>query len=117
LQAIYFGAIIKKKQGGNHMKISAKKERDIARESVIATALELFATKYEDVMLTESNQFCFPLVGVNGTELYGRVTISIPTGSKGEPFNGYELAKDYVFRCEEVEAKAKAKAEEKKNAK
>ena len=96
------------------MKISATKERSLARESVIAKALELFATEYEDVMLIESNQFCFPLVGVNGTELYGRVTISIPTGSKGEPFNGYELAKDYVFRCEEAEAKAKAKAEEKK---
>ena len=33
--------------------------------------------------------------------------------TKGEPFNGYELAKDYVFRCEEAEAKAKAKAEAK----
>ena len=93
------------------MKISAKKERDIARESVIAKALELFATEYEDVMLIESNQFCFPLVGVNGTELYGRVTISIPTGAKGELFNGYELAKDYVFRCEEAEAKKKEKEE------
>ena len=93
------------------MKISPKKERDIARESVIASALELFATQYDDVMLIESNQFCFPLVGVNGTELYARVTVSIPTGTKGEPFNGYELAKDYVFRCEEAEAKAEAKAE------
>ena len=89
------------------MKISNKVERDMARESVISKALELFATEYEDVMLIESNQFCFPLVGVNGTELYGRVTISIPTGTKGEPFNGYELAQDYVFRCEEAEAKAK----------
>ena len=93
------------------MKISAKKERDMARESVIATALELFASKYDDVMLIESNQFCFPLVGVNGTELYARVTISVPTGAKGEPFNGYELAKDYVFRCEEAEAKKNKKEE------
>ena len=50
------------------MKISAKKERDMARESVISKALELFASEYDDVMLIESNQFCFPLVGVNGTE-------------------------------------------------
>lgn len=95
------------------MKISNKVERDMARESVISKALELFATEYEDVMLIESNQFCFPLVGVNGTELYGRVTISIPTGTKGEPFNGYELAQDYVFRCEEAEAKAKEREAEK----
>ena len=95
------------------MKISAKKERDLAREEIITKALELFSTEFDDVMLIESNQFCFPLVGVNGTELYARLTVSIPTGAKGEPFNGYELAKDYVFRCEEAEAKAKAKAEEK----
>ena len=96
------------------MKISATKERDIARESVISKALELFSTEYEDVMLIESNQFCFPLVGVNGTELYARLTVSIPTGAKGEPFNGYELAQDYVFRCEEAEAKAKEREAEKK---
>ncbi len=95
------------------MKISNKVERDMARESVISKALELFASEYDDVMLIESNQFCFPLVGVNGTELYGRVTISIPTGTKGEPFNGYELAQDYVFRCEEAEAKAKEREAEK----
>ena len=96
------------------MKISAKQERDMARESVISKALELFSTEYEDVMLIESNQFCFPLVGVNGTELYARLTVSIPTGAKGEPFNGYELAQDYVFRCEEAEAKAKEREAEKK---
>jgi hypothetical protein len=48
------------------MNMSAKKERDLARESVISKALELFATEYDDVMLIESNQFCFPLVGENG---------------------------------------------------
>ena len=85
----------------------------MARESVISRALELFSTEYEDVMLIESNQFCFPLVGVNGTELYARLTVSIPTGTKGEPFNGYELAQDYVFRCEEAEAKAKEREAEK----
>ena len=85
----------------------------MARESVISKALELFSTEYEDVMLIESNQFCFPLVGVNGTELYARLTVSIPTGTKGEPFNGYELAQDYVFRCEEAEAKAKEREAEK----
>lgn len=95
------------------MNISPKKERDMARESVISKALELFSTEYEDVMLIESNQFCFPLVGVNGTELYARLTVSIPTGAKGEPFNGYELAQDYVFRCEEAEAKAKEREAEK----
>ena len=57
------------------MKISAKKERDMARESVISKALELFASEYDDVMLIESNQFCFPLVGVNGTELYAVMQI------------------------------------------
>ena len=48
-------------------------------------------------MLIESNQFCFPLVGVNGTELYGRVTISIPTGTKGEPFNTSVMAAMHVY--------------------
>ena len=95
------------------MKISAKKERDLAREEVMQNAITLFSNLYDDVMLIESNQFCFPLVGVNETELYARVTISIPTGAKGEPFNGYELAQDYVFSCEEAEAKAKEREAEK----
>ena len=96
------------------MKMSIKKERDLAREAVMTEALARFSEAYDDVMLIESNQFCFPIVGDNGSELYAKVTVSIPTGSKGEPFNGYELAQDYVFRCEEAEAKAKARAEKKK---
>ena len=67
------------------MKISAKKERDLAREKIIRIALELFSTEFDDVMLIESNQFCFPIVGCNDSDLYARVTISIPTGTKSEP--------------------------------
>ena len=98
------------------MAISAKKERDLVRAEVIEKSLELYSAVYDDVMLIDSNQFCFPLVGVNGTELYARITVSIPTGAKGEPFNGYELAQDYVFKCEE-DARKKSEREAEKERK
>ena len=96
--------------------VSAKHERDTLRAQVVQTSLDLFGSVYDDVMLIDSNQFCFPLGGENGTELYARVTISIPTGTKGEPFNGYDLAQDYVFKCEE-DARKKAEREAEKERK
>jgi len=96
------------------MAISDKKERDLKREEVIAEILTILADSnsalIDDVMQIKSNEFCFPVVGCNGTELFAKIAISIPTGSKDEPFDGYALAQDYLFKLEEDKRKAEERA-------
>ena len=95
------------------MAITETAERNLLRAQVVEKSLELFSAVYDDVMLVKSNKFCFPLVGCEGSELYAEVTISIPKGAKGEPYNGYELAQDYAFKVEEDKRKAAERKAEK----
>lgn len=99
------------------MAISAKVERDMLREQMFNEILRLVTESdselIDDVMLIKANKFCFPCIGCNGTELYTEVTVSVPTGSKDEPYNGYERAQDYVFALEEKKRKAEERAAEK----
>jgi hypothetical protein len=54
-------------------------------------------------------------VGCEDNEYFLVLTFKVPTGAnKGtEPYDGYEMAQDYIHACEEKENKRKAKAEEK----
>lgn len=104
------------------MAISAKVEMDTLRGELFNEILDLVVAsgKYDDVMLIKSNRFCFPCIGMNGTELFCEVTVSIPKGTKSEPYDGYALAKDYAFKLSEKEQKAKerkAEAERKRKEK
>ena len=69
----------------------------------------------EDVLRVKSNEIAIPCVGCEDNEYFLVVNFKVPTGAnKGlEPYDGYELAKDYIHICEEKAEKAKAKAEEK----
>lgn len=75
--------------------------------------------KGEEVLLIKSNQLCLPVVDKAGNELFIKVVVSIPNGSKDPetgamiPFDGYEEALGY-----EVELKnKKQKREEQKKKK
>ena len=96
------------------MAISDKQERDNLRNRITQDIAEKLGEKFDDVMYIESNQLVFPEVGEKGPELFVRITISVPTGSKGETYDGQTLAQDYVFKCEENERKRKEKEAEKK---
>lgn len=67
----------------------------------------------EEVLLIGSNQLCFPIVDKAGNELFIKVVVSIPNGSKDPetgaiiPFDGYEEALGY-----EVELKNKKQKQE-----
>lgn len=100
------------------MAISAKVERDTLRQQMFDEIVRILSESdselIDDVMIVKSNKFCFPCIGCNGTELYTEVTVSVPTGSKDEPYNGYERAQDYVFTLEEKKRKQTEREAEKK---
>ena len=97
------------------MAVSKKVEMEIIRNKYLELVGEFLASLDEEVMKVESNQIAFPCVGCEDNEYWCKITFTVPTGAnKGtEPYDGYELAKDYMRKCEEKEEKAKQKAKEK----
>lgn len=72
------------------------------------------ALKDEEILLTNSNEFCIPWVDDEGREGYITLTFRIPKGSRdGEAYNGYEVAEDYKLKVAEREAKEKEREEKK----
>ena len=67
------------------------------------------------MLRVKSNEIAIPVVGCEGNEDFLVVTVKVPTGAnKGtEPYDGYEMAKDYERGLEAKEEKRKAKEAEK----
>lgn len=97
------------------MAVSRKVEREILRKDFLARVSDFFASEGEEVLLVKSNEIAIPVVGCEGNEDYIVITVKVPTGAnKGlEPYNGHELAKDYVFNLAEKERKAEERKAEK----
>ena len=97
------------------MAVSRKIERELIRKSFLEKVSQFLAESGEEVLLVKSNEIAIPVVGCEGNEDFLVLTFKVPTGAnKGlEPYDGYELAQDYVRSLAEKEEKAKAKAEEK----
>ena len=68
------------------MAMTEKRARDMKRDAIAQTVYELIEQLGEEVMWTKSNELCFPCVDELGNEQFARITISIPTGSKGRIF-------------------------------
>ena len=96
------------------MAISRKVEREILKEQYLQKVIDLFVTD-EEVLRTKSNEICFPVVGSEGNEDFIVITVKIPTGAnKGtEPYDGYEIAKDYEMKLEDKKEKERKKKEAK----
>jgi len=97
------------------MAVSKKVEMELIRNKYFSLVNEFLESMGEETMQVESNQIAFPCVGCEDNEYWCKITFTVPTGAnKGtEPYDGYELARDYERKCKEKEEKAKAKAEEK----
>ena len=97
------------------MAISRKAERELIRKEYLEMVSKFLNHAGEEVLLVKSNEIAIPVVGCEGNEDFLVITFKVPTGAnKGtEPYDGYEMAKDYVHNLAEKEAKAKAKAEAK----
>ena len=96
------------------MAISRKVEREILKEQYLQKVINLFVAD-EEVLRTKSNEICFPVVGSEGNEDFIVITVKIPTGAnKGtEPYDGYEIAKDYEMKLEDKKEKERKKKEAK----
>ena len=91
----------------------ANKKFDSVRDDVLARVKELLA-KDNDVLRTNSNELCIPIVAEDGDEGYLVLTFKVPTGSRdGDVYDGYSMAQDYEMKCAEKKAKAEKSAQEK----
>ena len=90
------------------------KEFDSIRTQFMGAVRSRFEASKYDVLATGSQEFCIPVVNESGEEGYIVITFKIPKGSRdGEPYDGYEVAKDYAFHLEEKARKDKERAEAK----
>lgn len=94
-------------------KMTEKVARDNARAMFVEQLMEYFYEKGEEVLQTKSNEFVFPIVDELHNDQFLRVTVSVPTGTKDDPYDGYAMAQEYDMKCKENEAKAKKKEAEK----
>lgn len=88
--------------------------REAIREEYME-AIKIFLEKEKDeVLQVASNEFAIPVVRADGEEDYIVITFKMPTGSRdGDGYDGYALAADYTFKCEEKRKKEEAKKAEK----
>lgn len=97
------------------MAVSRKVERELIRNKYLEVITDALLALDEDVLRVKSNEIAIPVVGCEGNEDFLVVTVKVPTGAnKGtEPYDGYEMAKDYERGLEAKEEKRKAKEAEK----
>jgi len=97
------------------MAVSKKVEMELLRVKYLELVGEFLASLDEDVLRVKSNEIAIPCVGCEDNEYFIVINFKVPTGAnKGlEPYDGYEMARDYIHTLEEKEEKAKAKAKAK----
>lgn len=97
------------------MAVSRKIERELLRNQYIETITNALLELDEDVLRVKSNEIAVPVVGCEGNEDFIVITVKVPTGAnKGtEPYDGYEMAKDYERGLEAKAEKKRAKDAEK----
>ena len=97
------------------MAVSRKVEREIIRKEYLTKVSEFLDSLGEEVLLVKSNEIAIPVVGCEGNEDYLVIVFKVPTGAnKGtEPYNGHELAQDYLHNLAEKERKAEERKADK----
>ena len=82
------------------------------RARVIEAIMAYFVEADEDVGMTASNTFNFPVVAEDGEEGWVEVTVKIPKGTKDEEYDGYGRREDYrISQEEKAEKTAKREAD------
>lgn len=94
----------------------ANKKFDKVRLNLMDCISDMLSKQQFDVLHTNSNELCIPIVGDDNEEGYLVMTFKVPTGSRdGEAYDGYAIAESYALKCEAKKVKAehtaKVKAE------
>ena len=97
------------------MATSRKALREMVKSQYMEMLVKMLAEQ-EDVGITGSNEFNFPVVDSEGNEDFVVVKVSIPTGSRdGEPYDGYGARNDWEIHLKEkAEKDAKSAADKAK---
>ena len=91
------------------------KEKAVVREYYLRKIMEYVESLGEDVGLSKSNQFNFPAVTADGSEIYLTVTVTVPSGSRdGDPYDGYAMRQEYAIACQKKEEARKKKEKDNK---
>lgn len=91
-----------------------KQLREAIRAQYMEKVKAFLVGQDDEVLRVGSNEFAIPVVREDGEEDYIVLTFKMPTGSRdGEGYDGYAMAEDYVFKCEEKRKKAEAAAKAK----
>jgi hypothetical protein len=99
---------------------TAKVSRENIRTTYMEKVRDYLSGNGEEVLQVGSNEYAIPVVRDDGEDDYIVLTFKMPIGSRdGDPYDGYSLANDYAFKCEERKKKAETSrlAKEKKIAK
>ena len=96
------------------MATNKKELREAIRAEYMEKVKVFLESHKDEVLQVGSNEFAIPVVRADGEEDYVVLTFKMPTGSRdGDGYDGYALAEDYTFKCEEKRKKAEAAAEAK----
>ena len=92
--------------------------REKVRNLYLEKITKFLETEGEEILLIKTNQFCFPVVDDDGNELFIKVVVSVPNGSKDSngvtiPFDGYGEAIGYETEKKQKEEKKAAAAKKK----
>ena len=94
-------------------KMSTKKLNDLLREHFLGIVTETFEQLDEEVLVVNSNELSIPCLDSAGNEKFVNIIVKVPTGARGEDYDGYEMAEDYKFKLEEKQKKAEEKEKKK----
>lgn len=90
---------------------------DKVRNEYLQKVIEYFSSLDEDVLVIGSNAICFPAVDETQDDIFIRIKVEVPKGSKDEPFDGYTMAEDWQMKLEEKRIKEEKKKAEKERKK
>lgn len=93
--------------------MSTKKLNDVLRNKYLGIVQTCLEQIDEEVLTVNSNEFSIPCVDDAGNEKFVNIIVKVPTGARGEEYDGYEMAEDYQFKLEEKRKKAEEKEKKK----
>lgn len=87
--------------------------RTEAREALMKRLMQYLINEDEIALVYDGNAFCIPLVFEDGTESWGQIKVSIPTGTRdGKQFDGFKENENYLFEQEQKRIEAEERAAE-----
>ena len=91
--------------------MTEKQLNDALRTKYLNRFIEFLKANDEDVLITGTNEICFPVLDDEKNDKFIQLVVKVPKGSRdGEGFDGYALAEDFKMKIEQKKADAEKKA-------